>query len=102
MSDDELMLSTFGAREDCWEPLDSMEIKLVNHEGNQPTIFIGSTGAEDPILWPPDMKKWLIGKDPDAWKDWLQEEKKVIAMIWLNGITDSMDISLSKSMGSQE
>ena len=60
-------------------PLDCREIKLVNPKGNQPWIFIGRTDAEAeaPILWPPDVKNWLIGKDPDAGKDWGQEEKGV-------------------------
>ena len=51
--------------------------KKVNPEGNQSWIFIGKTDAEAPILWPPDAKNWLIGKDPDAGKDWRQEEKGV-------------------------
>ena len=57
--------------------LDSKEMKPVNLKGNQPWIFIGSTDAEAeaPVLWPPDMKNWLNGKDPDAGKDWKQEEK---------------------------
>ena len=58
-------------------PLDFKEIKPVNSKGNQPWIFIGRTDveAEGPILWPPDAKNWLIGKDPDVEKDWRQEEK---------------------------
>ena len=58
-------------------PLDSKEIKPVNPKGNQSWIFIGRTDAkaEAPILWPPDVKNWLIRKDPDAGKDWRQEEK---------------------------
>ena len=58
--------------------LDCKEIKLVNSKGNQSWIFIGSTDAEaeTPILWPPDVKNWLIGKDPDAGKDWRKEEKR--------------------------
>ena len=58
-------------------PLDSKEIKAVNPKGNQSWIFIGKTDAEAkaPILWPPDVKNWLVGKDPDAGKDWGQEEK---------------------------
>ena len=56
-------------------PLDSKEIKPVHPTGNQLWIFTGRTDAEAPILWPPDTKNWLIGKDPDAGKDWRQEEK---------------------------
>ena len=58
-------------------PLDCKEINPDNPKGNQSWIFIGSTDAEAeaPILWPPDAKNWLIGKDPDARKDWRQEEK---------------------------
>ena len=58
-------------------PLDSGESKSVNPEGNQPWIFIARTDAEPeaPVLWPPDVKNWLTGKDPEAGKDWAQEEK---------------------------
>ena len=56
-------------------PLDCKETKPVNPKGNQPWIFIGRTDAEALILWPPDEKSQLIGKDPDARKDWGQEEK---------------------------
>ena len=60
-------------------PLNCKEIKPVHPKGNQPRIFIGRTDAEakdeDPILWPSDAKSSLIGKDPDARKDWRQEEK---------------------------
>ena len=57
--------------------LDCKEIHPVHPKGNQAWIFIGRTDAEaeTPILWPPDAKNWLIGKDPDAGKDWSQEEK---------------------------
>ena len=56
---------------------DSKEIKPINLKGNQSWIFIGRTDAEaeTPVLWPPDAKSWLTGKDPDAGKDWRQEEK---------------------------
>ena len=59
-------------------PLDCTEIKAVNPKGNQSWIFIGRTDAEaeTPILWPPDAQNWLIGKDPDAGKDWRQEEEE--------------------------
>ena len=72
-------------------PLDCKEIKPVNPKGNQSWIFIRRTDAEAPILWPPDVKGWLIRKDPDAEKDWSQEEKgttedKIIGWHhWLNG-----------------
>ena len=57
-------------------PLDCEEIKPVNPKGNQSCIFIGRTDveAETPILWPPDTKNWLLGKDPNAGKDWRQEK----------------------------
>ena len=60
-------------------PLESKEIKRVNPKGNQSWMFIGRTDAEAevPILWPPDAKNWLIAKDPDAGKDWRQEEKEM-------------------------
>ena len=60
-------------------PLDCKDIKPVNPKGNRSWIFIGKTDAEAEaealILWPPDMKNWLLGKDHDAGKDWRQEEK---------------------------
>ena len=58
-------------------PLDCKEIQPVHYKVNQSWIFIGRTDdeAEAPILWPPNAKNWLIGKDPDAGKDWRQEEK---------------------------
>ena len=61
-------------------PLDCKEIKPVNPKGNQPWIFIGRTDAkaEAPILWPPDAKSRLTGKDPDAGKDWRQKGKGTI------------------------
>ena len=56
-------------------PLDCKEIKPINPKGNEPWTFTGRMDAEAPILWPPDAKSWLIWKDPDAGKDWGQEEK---------------------------
>ena len=60
-------------------PLDSKETKPIDPKGIQSWIFIGRTDAEaeTPILWPPDAKNWLIWKDPDAGKDWRQEEKRM-------------------------
>ena len=77
-------------------PLDCKEIKPVNPKENQSWIFIGRTDAEaeTPILWPPDVKNWLIGKDPDAGQDWRQEEKGTTEGEM--AVTDSMDMSLSK------
>ena len=78
-------------------PLDCTEIKPIHPKGYQSWIFIGRTDAEAPMLWPPDAKSWLIGKDPDAGKDWRQKEKgRTEDEKWLDGITDSMDMSLSK------
>ena len=61
-------------------PMDNMEIKPVNPKGSQPWMFIGNTvaEAEAAILWPPDAKSQFIGKEPDAGKDWKQEEKGMI------------------------
>ena len=77
-------------------PSDCKEIQPVHPKGNQSWMFIGGTEAEaeTPILWPPDGKNWLIWKDPGAGKDWRWEEKGMIR--WLDGITDSMDMSLRK------
>ena len=70
-------------------PLDCKEIKPVNSKGNQSWIFTGRTDAEALIFWPPDLNNQLIGKDPDAGKDWGQDEKGVIEekMVgWHHGI----------------
>ena len=60
-------------------PLDCKEIQPVHPKGDQSWVFVGRTDAEveTPILWPPDVKSWLIGKDPDAGRDWGQEEKEM-------------------------
>ena len=87
------MLSNCGVREDSWESLDCKRIKPVNPKGNQLWIFIGRTDAEAeaPILWPPDGKSQFIRKEPDAGKDWRQEEKGTTEdelvgwHHWLNG-----------------
>ena len=79
-------------------PLDCKEIQPVHLKGNQSWTFIGRSGAEaeTPILWPPGAKNWLIGKDLDAGKNWRQEEKGRQRMRWLDGITNSMDMYLSR------
>ena len=77
LSAEELMLLNCGVGEDSWETLDCKEIQPVHSKGDQSWMFIGRTGAkaETPILWPPHAKSWLTGKDPDAGRDWVQEEK---------------------------
>ena len=79
-------------------PLGSKEIQPVNLKGNQSWIFIGKNDAEadTPIFWPPDAKDRLTGKDLDVGKDWRREEKGRQRMRWLDGITDSEDMSLSR------
>ena len=84
--------------EDSWESLDYKEIKAVNSKGSQSWLFIGRTDAEAeaPILWPPDLKSWLTGKDPDAGKNWKQKEKGTTEDEMVRySITDSMNVNLS-------
>ena len=79
-------------------PLDCKEIHPVSPKGNQSWIFLGRTDteAETPILWPPDVQNWFFEKDPGAGKDWRREERGWQRTRWLDGITDSKDMSLSK------
>ena len=79
-------------------PLDCKEIQPGHPKGNQSWIFIGRTDTEGetPTLWPPDVKNWLTGKDHGAGKDWRQEEQGTTEDEMVDGITDSMDMSLSK------
>ena len=77
-------------------PLDSKEIKPVNPKGKQAWIITGRTDAEAeaPILWPPDVKSWLTGKDPDAGKDWEQEKRA--AKDEMDGTADWINMNWSK------
>ena len=95
LSTKELMPLNCGVGEDSWE---SKEIQPVHSEGDQPGDFFGRTDAkaEAPVLWPPHAKSWLIGKDSDAGRDWGRRRRGRQRMKWLDGIADSMDVSLSE------
>ena len=95
---EELILLNCGIGEESWESLGLQRDQTVNSKGNHSWVFIGRTDAEAeaPIIWPPDTKSRLIGKDPDAGKDWRQKEKGQQRMRWLDSITDTMEMNLSK------
>ena len=98
LSAEELMLLTVVLKKTLESPLDYKEIQPVHSRGDQSWVFIGRNDAkaETPILWPSDVKSWLIGKDPDAGNDWGQEERGRQRMRWLDDITDSMDMGLGE------
>ena len=79
-------------------PLDCKEIQPVHPKGDQSWVFTGTTfaEAETPILWPPDAKNWLIGKDPEAGRDWRWEEKGTTEAKMVGWHHQLMDMSLSK------
>ena len=89
---------TVGLEKTLESPLDCKEIEPVDPKRNQSWIFFGRTDAqaEAAILWPPDVKNWLIGKAPDAGKDCRQRRRGWQRMRWLDGITDLMGMSLHK------
>ena len=80
------------------ESLGLKEIQLVHPKGDQSWVFVGRTNveAETPLFWPPDAKNWLIWKDPDVEKDWRQEEERTTEDEMLDGIINSIDMSLGK------
>ena len=98
LSAEKLIFWTVVLEKTLESPLDCKEIQPVHSKGDESWAFFGRTDAEaeTPILWPPDAKSWLIGKDPDAGKDWGQEEKGMTEDEMADGITDSMDVSLSE------
>ena len=79
-------------------PLDCKEIQPVHPKGDQSWVFIGRTDAkaETPVLWPPHVKSWLIGKDSDAGRDWGQRRRGWQRMRWLDGSTYSLDMGPSE------
>ena len=84
---------------DSWKSHGQKEIKPVNLKGGEPWIFTGKTDAEAeaPVFWSSDVNRWLIGKIPDAGKDWGQMEKRVSEdERWLDGISDAMNMNLGK------
>ena len=91
LSAKKLMVLNCSVGEDSWESLGLQGDPTSPSWGDHSCVFIGRTDveAETPILWPPHVNSWLIGKDPDAGRDWGQEEN---GTRWLDGITDSMDI----------
>ena len=94
-----MLLRTVVLEKTLESPLDCKKIQPVHPKGNQSWIFIGRTDAEAeaPILWLPDVKSWLVRKDPEAGKDWRQEAKGMFRLVrCLHGITDSTHMSLSK------
>ena len=98
LSAEEWMFITVVLEKTSESPLDCKEIQPVHPKGNWIWIFIGRTDveAETPILWLPDAKKWLIGKDPDAGKDWRREEDNRGWDGWMASPWCLMDMSLSK------
>ena len=92
------MVLNCGVGEDSWESLGLQGDQPVHSKGDQSWVFIGRTDveAETQILWPPYAKSWLIGKDSDAGRHWGQEEKGTTEDEMVDGILDSVGMSLSK------
>ena len=89
----------------CYSSAQRKEIQPANPKRNQSWIFTGRTDVEAPVLWPPDAKNWLLGKDPDAGKDWSQEENSVTEdeMVgwhhWLNGCEFEQALGVADGQG---
>ena len=94
--------STVVLKKTLESPLDIKEIKAVNPKGNQLWIFIGRTDAKPPMVWIPDVKSWLIGKDTNARKDWGQERVGQQRMRWLDNIIDSNGHEFEQTPGHGE
>ena len=101
------MLLSCGVGEDSWESLDCKEIQPVHPKGDQSWVFVGWTNpeAETPIRWPPHVKSWLIGKDPDTGRGWGQEEKGTTKdemagwHHWLNGRESEWTLGVGDGQG---
>ena len=98
LSAEELMLLNCGAGEDSWESLGLQGDPTSPFWRDQSWVFTGRTDAEaeTQILWPPYAKSWLIVKDPDAGREWDRRKRGQQRMRWLDGITDSMHMSLDE------
>ena len=96
---------TVALKKTLESPLDCKEIQALHPKGNQSWIFTGRTNAEAPILWSPDVKNWLIGKDPDAEKDWRREkgttEDEMVGWHhWLDGHEFKQALGVGNGQGS--
>ena len=98
LSAEELMFLNCGVGEDSWESLGLQGDPTSHSEGDQPWDFFkrNDAKAETPVLSPPHAKRWPIGKDSDAGRDWDRRRRGRQRMRWLDGITDLMDVSLSE------
>ena len=92
------MLLKCGLVEHSWESLGEQGDSTSSFWSRSVLVFFGKNDAkaETPILWPPNAKSWLIGKDSDARRDWVKMKRGQQRMRWLDGIIDSMDMNLSK------
>ena len=103
LSTEELILLNCGVGEDSWESFGLQGNQPVSPKGNQSWIFIGRTDAEaeTTTVWPPDVKNWLFGKDPDGGKDWKQKEKGMTEdeMVAWHHLLDGLEFEQALSVG---